>query len=75
MSKCLDDYRMTPQEIEELRQDTKEALKSPTYLALLSQIKSLDLSKERASKVYYSTTLPFSTIYTLSITPFPKKPR
>ncbi|EXE88620.1 hypothetical protein J591_1496 [Acinetobacter baumannii 532279] len=45
MSKFADDYRMTYKEIEELRQDTKEALKSPAYLALLSQIKKLDLSK------------------------------
>lgn len=45
MSKFSDDYRMTYKEIEELRQDTKEALKSPAYLALLSQIKPLDLSK------------------------------
>ncbi|MDM1021058.1 hypothetical protein QSV37_12210 [Acinetobacter sp. VNK23] len=45
MSKFLDDYRMTPEEIEELRQDTKNAQKSAAYLALLSQIKPFDLSK------------------------------
>lgn len=45
MSKFLDDYRMTSEEIEELRQDTKNAQKSATYLALLSQIKPFDLSK------------------------------
>lgn len=45
MSKFLDDYRMTPEEIEELRQDTKNAQKSATYLAMLSQIKPFDLSK------------------------------
>ncbi|MGB5886953.1 MAG: hypothetical protein WBG77_09510 [Acinetobacter venetianus] len=45
MSKFPDDYRMTPEEIEELRQDTKNAQKSATYLAMLSQIKSFDLSK------------------------------
>lgn len=45
MSKFLDDYRMTPEEIEELRQDTKNAKKSAAYLALLSQIKPFDLSK------------------------------
>jgi hypothetical protein len=45
MSKFLDDYRMTPEKIEELRQDTKNAQKSATYLALLSQIKPFDLSK------------------------------
>ena len=47
MSKFPDDYRMTPEEIEELRQDTKNAQKSATYLALLSQIKPFDLSKVR----------------------------
>ena len=47
MSKFPDDYRMTPEEIEELRQDTKNAQKSATYLALLSQIKRLDLSKAK----------------------------
>lgn len=45
MSKFLDDYRMTPEEIEELRQDTKNSQKSAAYLALLSQIKPFDLSK------------------------------
>lgn len=45
MLKFPDDYRMTPEEIEELRQDTKNAQKSTTYLALLSQIKPLDFSK------------------------------
>ena len=45
MSKFLDDYRMTPEEIEELRQDTKNAQKSAAYLSLLSQIKPFDLSK------------------------------
>ncbi|ENX20783.1 hypothetical protein F892_02810 [Acinetobacter vivianii] len=45
MSKFPDDYRMTPEEIEELRQDTKNAQKSAAYLALLSQIKPFDLSK------------------------------
>ncbi|HFE9768570.1 TPA: hypothetical protein ACGA3O_001390 [Acinetobacter baumannii] len=35
---------MTPEEIEELRQDTKNAQKSATYLAMLSQIKPFDLS-------------------------------
>lgn len=52
MSKFADDYRMTYKEIEELRQDTKEALKSPAYLALLSQIKKLDLSKVGVLGVY-----------------------
>ena len=47
MSKFPDDYRMTPEEIEELRQDTKNAQKSATYLALLSQIKRLDLSNAK----------------------------
>lgn len=47
MSKFPDDHRMTPEEIEELRQDTKNAQKSATYLALLSQIKRLDLSKAK----------------------------
>jgi len=47
MSKFPDEYRMTPEEIEELRQDTKNAQKSATYLALLSQIKRLDLSKAK----------------------------
>ncbi|MDR7017062.1 hypothetical protein [Acinetobacter sp. 3657] len=45
MSKFPDDYRMTPEEIEELRQDTKTAQKSAAYLALLSQIKPFNLSK------------------------------
>lgn len=45
MSKFSDDYRMTPEEIEELRQDTKNAQKSATYLAMLSQIKPFNLSK------------------------------
>lgn len=40
-----DDYQMTREEIDQLRQDTKKALNSPTYLALLSQIKPLDWSK------------------------------
>lgn len=52
MSKFADDYRMTYKEIEELRQDTKEALKSPAYLALLSRIKKLDLSKVGVLGVY-----------------------
>ncbi|WP_421428185.1 hypothetical protein ACOL7R_08755 [Acinetobacter pittii] len=52
MSKFADDYRMTYKEIEELRQDTKEALKSPAYLVLLSQIKKLDLSKVGVLGVY-----------------------
>ena len=47
MSKFPDDYRMTPEEIEELRQDTKNAQKSATYLELLSQIKRLDLSNAK----------------------------
>ena len=47
MSKFPDDYRMTPEEIEELRQDTKNAQKSATYLKLLNQIKRLDLSKAK----------------------------
>ncbi|MFK4049009.1 hypothetical protein [Acinetobacter venetianus] len=47
MSKFLDDYRMTPEEIEELRQDTKNAQKSVRYLAMLSQIKRLNLSKAK----------------------------
>lgn len=75
MSKSSDDYRMTPEEIEELRQDTKDVLKSPAYLELLSQVKSLDLSKGRVSKVYSYTTLTPSTIYTLSIIPVPNKAR
>lgn len=45
MTKFPDDYQMTRQEIDDLRQDTKNALKSPEYLALLSQIKRLDISK------------------------------
>ncbi|AZN68566.1 hypothetical protein DX910_10130 [Acinetobacter haemolyticus] len=45
MSKFPDDYRMTPKEIEELRQDIKNAQKSTTYLAMLSQIKPFNLSK------------------------------
>lgn len=45
MTKLPDDYQMTRQEIDDLRQDTKDSLKSPTYLALLSQIKPLGLSK------------------------------
>lgn len=45
MSKFPDDYRMTPEEIDELRQDTKNAQKSATYLAMLSQIKPFNLSK------------------------------
>lgn len=52
MPKFPGDYRMTRQEIEELRQDTKDALKSPAYLALLSQIKSLNLSKVRVLGAY-----------------------
>ncbi|MFA3076846.1 hypothetical protein KWG01_12555 [Acinetobacter pittii] len=44
MCKFPVDYRMTPEEIEELRQDTKNAQKSATYLAMLSQIKPFDLS-------------------------------
>jgi uncharacterized protein YecE (DUF72 family) len=47
MSKFPDDYRMTPEEIEELRQDTKNAQKSATYLKLLNQIKRLDLSNAK----------------------------
>jgi len=47
MSKFPDDYRMTPEEIEELRQDTKNAQKTATYLELLSQIKRLDLSNAK----------------------------
>lgn len=45
MSKFPDDYRMTPEEIDELHQDTKNAQKSATYLAMLSQIKPFNLSK------------------------------
>lgn len=45
MTKFPDDYQMTRQEIDDLRQDTKNALKSPEYLALLSQIKRLDTLK------------------------------
>lgn len=45
MIKFPDDYQMTRQEIDDLRQDTKNALKSPEYLALLSQIKRLDTLK------------------------------
>lgn len=45
MYKFPDDYRMTPEEIDELRQDTKNAQKSATYLAMLSQIKPFNLSK------------------------------
>lgn len=47
MSKFPDEYRMTPEEIEELRQDTKNAQKSATYLKLLNQIKRLDLSNAK----------------------------
>lgn len=47
MFKFLDDYRMTPEEIEELRQNTKSAQKSDTYLAMLGQIKRLNLSKAK----------------------------
>ena len=47
MSKFPDDYRMTPEKIEELRQDTKNAQKSATYLKLLYQIKRLDLSNAK----------------------------
>ena len=74
MSKCPDDYRMTHEEIEKLRQDTKDALKSPAYLALLNQIKSLDLSKVKVSAVYSYITIPPITVYTLSIIPVPSKP-
>ncbi|MEJ2898639.1 hypothetical protein [Acinetobacter sp. NS-4] len=45
MTKFPDDYQMTRQEIDDLRQDTKDALKSPEYLELLKQITPLDLSK------------------------------
>lgn len=45
MTKFPDDYQMTRQEIDDLRQDTKNTLNSPEYLALLSQIKRLDISK------------------------------
>ena len=45
MTKFPNDYQMTRQEIDDLRQDTKNALKSPEYLALLSQIKRLDTLK------------------------------
>ena len=45
MTKFPDNYQMTRQEIDDLRQDTKNALKSPEYLVLLSQIKRLDISK------------------------------
>ena len=46
MTKFPDDYQMTRQEIDDLRQDTKNALESPEYLELLKQITPLDLSKE-----------------------------
>jgi len=45
MTKFPDDYQMTRQEIDDLRQETKDALKSAAYLEMLSQIKRLDLSK------------------------------
>jgi hypothetical protein len=52
MSKFPDDHRMTRQEIDDLRQDTKDVLQSPAYLALLSQIKPLNLSKVRILGAY-----------------------
>ena len=52
MPKFPDDYRMTRQEIDDLRQDTKDVLQSPAYLALLSQIKPLNLSKVRILGAY-----------------------
>lgn len=52
MSKFPDDHRMTRQEIDDLRQDTKDVLQSPVYLALLSQIKPLNLSKVRILGAY-----------------------
>ncbi|WP_417890780.1 hypothetical protein [Acinetobacter pittii] len=59
MSKFPDDHRMTRQEIDDLRQDTKDVLQSPAYLALLSQIKPLNLSKVRilGSYTYITRTL------------------
>ncbi|MFV7499768.1 hypothetical protein [Acinetobacter pittii] len=50
---------MTRQEIDDLRQDTKDVLQSPAYLALLSQIKPLNLSKVRilGSYTYITRTL------------------
>ena len=42
MSKFPDDYRMTPEKIEELRQETKNAQKSATYLKLLKQKKRIE---------------------------------
>jgi len=67
MSKFSDDYRMTHEEIEELRQDTKNALKSSVYLLMMSQIKLLDLSEVRVSGTYtYITQLPLTV---------PNKPR
>ena len=50
-----DGYRMTRQEIDELRQDTKDALKSPEYLSLLKQITPLDLSKETELQNIFQT--------------------
>lgn len=52
MSKFPDDYQMTRQEIDDLRQDTKDVLQSPAYLALLSQIKPLNLSKVKILGTY-----------------------
>ncbi|WP_434082356.1 hypothetical protein [Acinetobacter lactucae] len=43
---------MTRQEIDDLRQDTKDVLQSPAYLALLNQIKPLNLSKVRILGAY-----------------------
>lgn len=59
MSKFPDDHRMTRQEIDDLRQDTKDVLQSPAYLALLSQIKPLNLSKVRilGAYTYITSTL------------------
>lgn len=52
MSKFPDGYQMTRQEIDDLRQDTKDVLQSPAYLALLSQIKPVNLSKVKILGTY-----------------------
>ena len=55
MTKSPDDYQMTRQEIDDLRQDTQDALKSPEYLELLKQITPLDLSKETEIQNIFQT--------------------
>ncbi|WP_431605427.1 hypothetical protein [Acinetobacter seifertii] len=64
MSKFPDDYRMTRQEIDDLRQNTKDVLQSPVYVALLSQIKPLNLSKNRilGAYTYITRTLLIITV-------------